>query len=339
MAYDLSINVQAQTGSAPQQKINRLIEKIEQQKQTLEMWKLLRDEIRQYRHNTLIPVYRDLHGIWFEQMCALCLTLQNGSYTQAEIRQIDHKIMDLAERLKSAQVLSDAQRNRVDEVHRFYQQHQIKPDPDRVLMHNQTHISQHAEAKSTHTPHADWDSVEIQMQQQMQAREQAKIKQRQQKHELAMQRATQSLKMVYLKITAMIHPDRESDPNQKEIKTELLQQVNTAYAEQDLFYLLKIQLQLEQKTNTKALSKEQIKFYQMSLDAQSQHLQQQLEDIFASFDLSPDLNLKQLKKQDICKAIDRHTAILKRQLKQERLRLQYLKKDRGAHVLMLNEQL
>ena len=86
--------------------------------------------------------------------------------------------------------------------------------------------------------------------------------------------AAQSLKTVYLKIAAMIHPDREQDETKKEKKTELFQQASQAYEQQDLFYLLKLQLQLEQNkgSSSKALSAEQVKLYQLALEGQSQKL-------------------------------------------------------------------
>jgi hypothetical protein len=92
-----------------------------------------------------------------------------------------------------------------------------------------------------------------------------------------------------------------------------LQKVNEAYAEQDLFYLLKLQLQLETNKglSSKALSSEQVKFYQLSLEAQSQNLQSQLEEIFASFHLSSHINTKQLKMSDVYKVIDKDAAELK----------------------------
>ncbi len=50
---------------------------------------------------------------------------------------------------------------------------------------------------------------------QQQAREQAKQIRQQQKREQAEQMAAQSLKTVYLKIAAIIHPDREQDETRK----------------------------------------------------------------------------------------------------------------------------
>jgi curved DNA-binding protein CbpA len=100
--------------------------------------------------------------------------------------------------------------------------------------------------------------------------------------------AAQSLKTVYLKIAAMIHPDREQDETKKEEKTELFQQASQAYEQQDLFYLLKLQLQLEQNkgVGVKELSAEQVKFYKLALDAQSQQLESQIEEILDSFQLA-----------------------------------------------------
>ena len=90
--------------------------------------------------------------------------------------------------------------------------------------------------------------------------------------------AEQSVKSVYLKIAAAIHPDREAN-DVKRLKTKLLQRANEAYAEQDLFALLKMQLQIEQDRDPsqKSLSAEQVKLYQLALDVQSQKLQEQID--------------------------------------------------------------
>ena len=330
MSYDLKISAQAQKPlSSQQQKLNRLIEQIEKQKYALEIWTLAQDEIRQYSQNKLIPVYRDLHLVWFEQMQTLWLMLQQDTYSKAEILHIDGQIIHLATQLKSSNMLSDSQLTLVNDITRYYQQHEIKPKFHTNQIEKTTPVDQ-IDASCE----MDWDDIERTMQDQILAREHAKQIKLQQKREQAMQRATQSLKMVYLKITAMIHPDREPDPQLKIEKTAILQTVNTAYAEQDLFYLLKIQLRLEQNQsiNAKALSKEQIKFYQMNLDVQSQRLQMQLQDIFASFHLGSDVNLKQLQKEDIYNVVDEKYSALKRLLKQEQLNLKYLNKNRYIHT-------
>jgi curved DNA-binding protein CbpA len=159
---------------------------------------------------------------------------------------------------------------------------------------------------------------------------------RQQKREQAEQMAAQSLKTVYLKIAAMIHPDREQDEAKKEEKTELFQQASQAYEQQDLFYLLKLQLQLEQNkgVGAKELSAEQVKFYKLALDAQSQQLESQIEEILDSFQLAKKVKAEHLHISDVYKAIDADCAELKQQLKWEKERLKHMKKVSGVEMLL-----
>jgi hypothetical protein len=68
----------------------------------------------------------------------------------------------------------------------------------------------------------------------------------QQRREAEAQLATQSVREVFRKLASALHPDRETDPVEREAKTALMQQVNQAYAANDLLALLELQLQIEQ---------------------------------------------------------------------------------------------
>lgn len=96
--------------------------------------------------------------------------------------------------------------------------------------------------------------------------------------------AAQSLKTVYLKLPRWF-TQTVSKMKLKRRKTELFQQASQAYEKQDLFYLLKLQLQLEQNKGlgAKELSAEQLRFYKLALDAQSQQLESQIAEILDSF--------------------------------------------------------
>ena len=150
--------------------------------------------------------------------------------------------------------------------------------------------------------------------------------------------AAQSLKTVYLKIAAIIHPDREQDETRKVEKTELFQQARQAYEQQDLFYLLKMQLQLEQNkgTTSKELSPEQVKFYKLALDAQSQQLESQIDDILNSFQLFKKLKADQVHISDVYKAIDTDATELKQHVKWEKDCLKHMKKVSGVEMLLEN---
>lgn len=157
--------------------------------------------------------------------------------------------------------------------------------------------------------------------------------------------ADQSLKTVYLKIASIIHPDREQDEQIKVEKTEMLQQVNQAYEQQDLFYLLKLQIQVELNRGTaqKGLSNEQVKFYKLALDTQKQQLDFQIEEIIESLNWVKQTKLKTQKPlntiqiADMYKSLEADCAELKQQVKWEKERLKYMGKVSGLEVLLVQD--
>ena len=320
--------------SSQQKKLNRLIERIEQQKQELAAWKNAQADIQDHTRSKLLPVYSELHTVLFTQLDTLWNHLASDAFSKLDLVQIDTKIAALAKMLKKSQMLTSAQKEQVEKVDTFYMQH---AEHIRAKKAKANSIQNHDLAETVEqNVDVDWENYEYDSAQYEAERERAKLLKQQEKREQAAKMAAQSLKTVYLKITAMIHPDREPDDVKKLEKTELLQKVNEAYAEQDLFYLLKLQLQLETNKglSTKALSSEQVKFYQLALEAQSQSLQSQLEEIFASFHLSSHVHTKQLKMSDVYKVIDKDAAELKQQVKWEKERLKHMKKITGVEMLL-----
>jgi hypothetical protein len=67
----------------------------------------------------------------------------------------------------------------------------------------------------------------------------------QQRAEASAQSAKQFLREIYRKLASAVHPDREADVARRAEKTELMQQINRAYATNDLLTLLQAQLRLE----------------------------------------------------------------------------------------------
>ena len=335
MSSALKTTAQPEAGLSPQQKkLNRLIERIEQQKQELAAWKNAQADIQNYTRSKLLPVYSELHTVLFTQLDTLWNHLAHDALSKADLVQIDTKIAALAKMLKKSQMLTSAQKEQVEKIDTFYMQH---AEHIRAKKAKANSIQSHELVETVEqNVDVDWENYEYDSAEYEAERERAKQLKQQEKREQAAKMAEQSLKTVYLKITAMIHPDREPDEAKKLDKTELLQQVNEAYAAQDLFYLLKLQLQLETNKglSSKALSSEQVKFYQLALEAQSQSLQGQLDEIFASFHLSSHINTKQLKMSDVYKVIDQDATELKQQLKWEKERLKHMKKVSGMKILM-----
>lgn len=87
--------------------------------------------------------------------------------------------------------------------------------------------------------------------------------------------ATQSLREIYRKLASTLHPDRETDPAQREAKNALMQRANQAYAANDLLTLLELQLQTEQidAGHMARASAAQLKHYNRVLAEQLEELQ------------------------------------------------------------------
>ena len=343
MSFELKVSLlpSVEALSPQHKKLNKLIEQIEQQKLDLDLWQNAKSEIQSYIQLKLVPIYRDLHAVYYRQLTQLWQHLQQEDLAKADLAQLDVKLAKLAKQLKKSNYLNTAELEKVSEVDAFYQQyhaHNQKPNKKAKLAQTEQSIVKgyvdiEQETTEEYESYEEWDSEQYQRE-----KEEHQRKRLAQKREQAEKLVNQSLKTVYLKITAMIHPDREPDETKKAEKTELLQVVNQAHEAQDLFYLLKLQLQLETNKgkSPKALTDEHLKFYKMALEAQSQRLASQIDDITDSFHWSEKPKPKNMQVKDVYKVIDGDVSVLKEQVKWEKERLKYMEKVKGLEVLLEN---
>lgn len=342
MLFDLKTMIQPFTALSPQQKkLDHLIDKIEQQKQELYQWQQAEEDLQQYTHKTFMPVYHELHGVLFKQLEQLWKHLQETTFSKAELVVLDEKIQYLANYLKDSQAMSVQQAHKVNEIFTYYQQRaehaQFRKSQKKINELETFFKNENPSDLADAEVFEEWESDHFQ-----QAREQARLKRQQEKQEQAAAMVEQSLKTVYLKIAAIIHPDREVNDVKKIKKTELLQRANEAYAEQDLFTLLRMQLQIEQDQDIsqKGLSAEQLKFYQLALDAQSQKLQEQIDALINRLVWSSKTRIAVKKAKgkvqiaDLYKQIDEDTSAIKQQIKVEKERLMYIKKVSGLEMFL-----
>jgi hypothetical protein len=94
-----------------------------------------------------------------------------------------------------------------------------------------------------------------------------------------------SVKAVYRRLAASLHPDREQDSVERERKTELMQKVTTAYREKDLLQLLELQLEIEQidQEHIDTLSQQTLTHYVSVLERQVEEVSNEVEWIVAVF--------------------------------------------------------
>ena len=367
MTFDLKTTVQPNIEVSPQhKKLNRLIESIEQQKLLLAEWENAKSEIQQYAGQKLMPAYHQLNKVLYQQLEQLWNSLSRYEFSQSDLAQLDEKIQDLALSLQSNQIMSEQQCDLSEQIIVFYHQTSEHAELKRTKSSKQNqHIQQNQNAHDDleqssvdvsgvdrdqlidQSESWDWEyDFDQQRDQYSQVREQAKLKRKQDKQVQAEKMSEQSLKSVYLKIASIIHPDREPDEAKKAEKTELLQRANEAYEQQDLFYLLKLQLEVEQqRLNKKALSDEQLKFYQMALESQSFKLQNQIDVLIDRLIWSQKAKIAvqkakgQLNIKDLYKQIDVDVSAIKHQLKAEKQRLMYMGRESGLEMLLEHQVL
>lgn len=96
--------------------------------------------------------------------------------------------------------------------------------------------------------------------------------------EQAAEAASASLREVYRKLVSSLHPDRESDPDERARKTGLMKQINKAYQDNDLLTLLTLQMEVEQinASTLAALPTERLQHYNQVLREQLRTLQDEL---------------------------------------------------------------
>ncbi|SAK76992.1 molecular chaperone DnaJ [Caballeronia catudaia] len=102
------------------------------------------------------------------------------------------------------------------------------------------------------------------------------------------QQAQMSLSMreVYRrKLASTLHPDRETDPQERHRKTRLMQRVNEAYQKNNLLQLLELQLELEHidQHALSSMSDERLKHYNTILKEQVRELDQEILHVECAF--------------------------------------------------------
>ena len=95
----------------------------------------------------------------------------------------------------------------------------------------------------------------------------------------------QSVREIYRKLVAALHPDREQDIDERIRKTELMQRVNAAYGKKDLLKLLELQLEIEQidAEHLTQITDSRLKYFNKILKEQLEELNHevyQIEDRF-----------------------------------------------------------
>ena len=107
------------------------------------------------------------------------------------------------------------------------------------------------------------------------------------------QHLSQSIREVYRKLASALHPDRETDPEERSRKTGLMQRANQAYEKNNLLQLLELQLELEHidQAAINSISEDRLQHYNKILKGQLVELELEIQHVEggfrAQFEISP----------------------------------------------------
>ena len=146
-----------------------------------------------------------------------------------------------------------------------------------------------------------------------QAEKAAKVKSKKTKPALAKQEelnAQNALKEVFRKLVSAVHPDREQNPKERARKTELMQEINRAYANNELMTLLLLQLEIEQvdQSDFEELASEKLNAYNKLLASQLKREREATQEELDRFSMEnnlPRINTQVMKSDDV-RAVIKH---------------------------------
>ena len=155
------------------------------------------------------------------------------------------------------------------------------------------------------------------------------------------------LKDVFRKLVSALHPDREQDPKARVRKTELMQEVNQAYANNELLTLLQLQLEIEQidQSDLQELATEKLRASNKLLASQLKNVRAETQaelDRFCFDNKLPRLNAQLIKIDDL-KAVIKHVGyVLEEELEDLLDELEFLygvKKSNRQLKVWIHDQL
>jgi hypothetical protein len=149
--------------------------------------------------------------------------------------------------------------------------------PEELLQRAQTHIQQ-----------GQAEAAEKQAERDVQRAKRKKSPRQQAAEARAQEQEAQislSVRAVYRKLASTLHPDRETDPQERDRKTRLMQRVNEAYQKNNLLQLLELQLELEHidQHALSCMSEERLKHYSTVLKEQVRELDQEILHVESAF--------------------------------------------------------
>jgi hypothetical protein len=290
----LKIAKSQRTSRSPEHdRFDSLLRQIERARALLAAWRENQAQFRKSYAERVIPAQAQLNAGKREWLIALDGIFDRKGWTKTERLTLDHVI-----RVLSLELMSTLGAD--EELRRIYTRHSdvsLEEEQARELDIARTMAERMTGVDLGDEEILDEEALYAKVREAMSEREQA-AREQQEAHERTRKKsaaekkreadaalASQSIREIYRRLASNLHPDRETDPERRARKNELMQRVNQAYEAADLLTLLEIQLEIDQ-IDAQALANssiERVRQYNRVLADQLREAKQELtamEDMF-----------------------------------------------------------
>ena len=295
-SQSLQINTSKQAArlTPAQKKFNTLIDRINRQRKRLTEWQEIMPIYQEEVLRTFQPL-RDSYAGFQAQMVELLVShWVNNRFSRLQKQKVSHIISDICVELINDHGRDDLKpiANRHSDIDFDEQQEQMKAmggDVLRAMLEAEFGIDPGHVELDMDDPYGTAEKLGSILEEQQRKAEEQRPKRKKTARQLAREqrekeeesKISQSIRAVYRQLVGALHPDRETDPEEHQRKTDLMQKVTVAYKNRNLLQLLELQLTVEQidQNTIDTINEDRLNHFNKILQRQSLELKQEIEEI------------------------------------------------------------
>ena len=273
-------------GSKIRTRFNTLVRQLEEERKRLAGWHDALPKARARADREMTPLVEQYNERMREMVFLLDDAWENRKFSNKESATLSDVIVELCE-----QLVDDREDDPIDVIHAKHtglddSLDDLDSDPD-YLAFRETFGAQIDELFEEL---ASADATDDEADANGKSRDEAAPRPRKATAREARQAAEeaqlkQSVREIFRKLASSLHPDRETDPAERERKNALMQRANVAYAAEDLLGLLELQLETAQ-IDESALNSQgdtRIEQYNKVLDKQLKEVRREIAELESMF--------------------------------------------------------
>lgn len=295
-SQSLQINTSKQAArlTPAQKKFNTLIGRIDRQRKRLAEWQELMPIYQEEVLKTFQPLRDSYAGFQAQMVELLDSHYTNNRFSRLQKQKVSHIISDICVELINDHGRDDLKpiANRHSDIDFDDQQEQMKAmsgDVLRAMLESEFGIDPGDIELDMDDPFGTAEKLGSILEEQQRKADNQRPRRKKTARQLAREqrekeeesKISQSIRAVYRQLVGALHPDRETDPEEHQRKTDLMKKVTVAYKNRNLLQLLELQLTVEQidQNAINSINEDRLNHFNKILQRQSLELKQEIEEV------------------------------------------------------------